>query len=62
MKSDLRDNETRGKSVAGDGHLDDTVTDSWHTYKIDVSQKLKKRYSHSGWQATVLSYFFLNGL
>lgn len=31
------------KSAAGDGQLhDDTVTDSWHTYKIDVSRSLRK--------------------
>lgn len=30
------------KSAAGDGQQDDTITDSWHTYKIDVSRSLRK--------------------
>jgi len=50
------------KSGAGDGQLDDTVTDSWHTYKIDVSRSLRKDTVILADRKLSFRIFFPNGL
>lgn len=50
----------REKSAAWDGQVDDSYRQLMYLQNWCI-QKLKKRFSHSGWQTAVLSYFFPNG-